>query len=602
MFARPQALAERQLKWRLPLPWVAAAVVVAAIIVGGAVWKLKLSEPRQVMRSEYTVPEGQQLGDPFPILAVSPDGKQFVYSTPKGLYLRSLDAFDAKLISGTETNPTSPFFSPDGKWIGYYSRSDNKLKKIAISGGAPVTLCDVSFQVAGASWSADGIVYSDAPIGLARVSANGGTPELIFKGDLFTPQLLPDGKSVLFTSGAPPFKIAVQSLQSGERKELFTGDTARYIPTGHILYLVGNNLMAVPFDFKTLKVTGEPVPVVEGVWRVATGYTPQYAVSDSGTLVYIPGTIGAFTQRTLVWLDRNGKEVSIGVTPNDYSEPDISPDGTKLALTVISGEKSDIWILDLLRGTMTRLTFNESSAYPLWTRDSKRIVFMSGNLLESAVYWKAADGTGADNRLIPNRLSLIPWSWSSDGQTLLLTEAVGGVQGGSEYAIDALPLEGNRKLSTLLKEKYQDRQPHISPDGRWMVYVSNESGKNEIYVRPFPDVDKGKWQISVGVGGGEAPLWSPDGRELFYRNGDSVMAVAVETGQTFKCGKPEPLFRGTYTSSYLQDLRPWDISPDGKRFLMMKEAGSPASAALGPRKINIVLNWFEELKQKVPVK
>jgi serine/threonine-protein kinase len=171
------------------------------------------------------------------------------------------------------------------------------------------------------------------------------------------------------------------------------------------------------------------------------------------------------------------------------------------------------------------------------------------------------------------------------------------VQGGPEYAIDALPLEGDGKLNTLLKEKYQDRQPHISRDGRWMAYVSNESSKDEVYVRPFPDVDKGKWQISVA--GGEAPLWSPDGRELFYRNGDSVMAVSVEAGHAFKCGKPETLFQGTYTSLSSDDGHPWDVSPDGKRFLMMKEVGSNASAGeWPPRRINIVLNWFEELKRE----
>jgi serine/threonine-protein kinase len=605
LFVQPVAVAGPQRKLQTILPWAAATLVIGAIITGLAVWKLKPIEPHQVMRTEYTVPEGQQLGNDVPILAVSPDGKQFVYSTNKGLYVRSLDEFDAKLISGTETNPVDPFFSPDSKWVGYWSRGDNKLKKIAISGGAPVTLCDVSLVV-GANWDTDDkIVYEDYPIGISCVSANGGTPEVLLKeANPMLPQLLPDGRSLLFTSGPTPYKIVIQSLQSGERKELFAGDTARYISTGHIIYGFGNNLLAVPFDLKTLKVTGGPIPVVQGVWRAAGDRAPHYAVSDSGTLVYMSGSTSAASpaQRTLVWVDRKGKEVPIAAPPNDYNFPNISPDGTKVALAISSLNKSDIWILDLLRGTITRLTFNETSYYPLWTRDGKRIAFTLGDLsqlrsgvnqLRSAVYWKAADGTGGDDRLVPERLmDLRPRSWSSDGKTLLLDELP--ISGEAQSAIDALPLEGDRKLTTLLKGKILLAQPKISPDGRWMAYTSNESGKYEVYVRPFQEVNKGKWQVSTS--GGDSLLWSPDGCELFYRNGDSVMAVAVETEPTFKPGKTEALFQGKYTS------QEWDISPDGKRFLMVKEIRSNASEGGGPRKINVVLNWTEELKQRVPLK
>jgi hypothetical protein len=272
-----------------------------------------------------------------------------------------------------------------------------------------------------------------------------------------------------------------------------------------------------------------------------------------------------------------------------------------VALTVGSSRtKSDIWIYDLVRETLTRLTFNEASRYPLWTRDGKRIAFMLSNFpTKSAVYWKAADGTGRDDGLIPEQdLRLMPWSWSSDVKTLVLTEFT--LSEGLRFGIDALPLEGDRKLRLLLKEKYNQLQPQISPDGRWIAYVSVESGKPEVYVRPFPEVNKGKWQVSTS--GGNQPLWSPNGRELFYHNADSVMAVAVEAGQMFKCGKPESLFRGSYTSFYDQDEHTWGISLDGRRFLMMKEPGSTASAGGAPLKINIVLNWFEELKQRVPAK
>ncbi len=428
VFVQAVTAARTKKRLRVGLSWLAVTLLLGAAIAGLAVWKLKPSEPRQIIRSEYYLPEDQQLGNvAYPNLAVSPDGKQFVYVTAKGLYLRSIDEFDAKIIIGTETSPANPFFSPDGKWIGYFSTSDSKLKKIGINGGAPVALCDANLLI-GASWGADDrIVFAEYGRDIESVSANGGIPDVIAKGDAFYhPQLLPDGKSLLLTVGAYPYKIIVQSLQSDERTELFAGDTARYIPTGHIIYALGNNLFAVPFDLKTLKATGGQVPIVEGVWRVTTERPPQYAVSDSGTLVYIQGKTGeaAPDQRTLIWVDRKGNEVPITAQPNNYVYPRISPDGTKVAVTVTAEGRSDIWIWDLVRETMTRLTFNETSSIPLWTPDGKRIAFVSGGMGKSAVYWKAADGTGEEERLglEQNWIAGFPWSLSSDGKTLLLYE------------------------------------------------------------------------------------------------------------------------------------------------------------------------------------
>jgi len=339
-------------------------------------------------------------------------------------------------------------------------------------------------------------------------------------------------------------------------------------------------------------VTGGSVPVVEGVISPL-----HYAISDSGTLTYIPGSVLS-AQRTLVWVDRKGKEQPLAAQPNDYHAPHISPDGTKIALEIsTSTYRSNIWIWDLVRETMTRLTFNEAHT-PLWTLDGKRVAFVAGlDPSNSGVFWKAADGTGADEKIssVPGRLDA-PWSWSSDGKILVTLEH----SSATGFDIGSLSMEGDYKWKPLLQEKYTELQPKISPDGRWMAYASDESGTYEIYVRPFPDVNRGRWQVSTS--GGDTPLWSPNGRELFYRNGDAVMAVAVEAGQTFKCGKPEALFRGKYTALNGEDAHTWDISPDGKQFLMMKEQGSAASTGEGPRKINIVLNWTEELKQRVPVK
>jgi hypothetical protein len=269
------------------LPWVAAAVVLTALIAGVAIWNLKPApppEPKRVVRFEYNLPESRQL-NPYLPLAVSPDGNQFVYATPGGLYLRSISELNARLIAGTEKTPSSPFFSPDGKWIGYYSSAGNKLKKIPIAGGAPVDLCDASTGVVGAMWNSDDtILFGQVGKGIMRVSANGGTPELLVqaKGMLpVIPQLLPDGKSVMFTNvRSQPYKVMVQSLESGKQKELFSGGAACYLPTGHIVYNFGPaspNLFAVPFDLDKLETAGGPVPLINGAGA--------YAVSDSGTLV-----------------------------------------------------------------------------------------------------------------------------------------------------------------------------------------------------------------------------------------------------------------------------------------------------------------------------
>jgi serine/threonine-protein kinase len=521
---------------------------------------------------------------------------------------------DARLLSGTE-GARLPYFSPDGKWIAFSSTSDSKIKKIATGGGAPVTLVDANDLTGMFYWNADEtIAYGISGKGIMRVPANGGTPEQIIKAaendpTFSEPQILPDGESVLFTSGGlnTQNKVMLQSLKSGERKELFEGSMAKYLPTGHIVYGLVNSLFAVRFDVKALKVIGGPVSVVEGVSR---DFEYQYAVSDSGTLVYVPGpaiglsSVGSPTtpsnQRTLVWVDRKGEEELISAAPNVCFVPKISPDGTKVAMTISSGGKSDIWIYDIVRESMTRLTFNECSDGPLWSVDGKRVAFWSGSIPDIAVYWKAADGTGTDEKIgsLPRR-GLTPWSWSKDGKALITGELTPGVRSN----IGALSMEGEHEYKPVLEDNYDEGQSQISPDGQWIAYSSDESGKYEIFVRPFPEVNNGRWQISTA--GGDTPLWSPNGRELFYRNGDAVMAVAVETEPVFKAEKPETLFQGAYIpfGFSMQDASTWDISRDGKRFLMMKEATTAgmATAAEYPREINIVVNWFEELKQRAPV-
>ena len=614
VFVQPGAITKPRKRVQLRLPSVAAIVIVAGIVIGVCVWYLRPLEPRRVVRFDYGLPEKQSLNIDFNgafghTLAVSPDGGRFVYSTSKGLFLRSIDELEARFILGTDDNPQSPFFSPDGQWIGYWSQADNKLKKIPISGGAPVTLCDVTW-VYGANWYEDNtIVYSDVLSGIKRVSANGGNSETLIEVPSACPQLLSDGKSIIFTDvlTAPAYRIMGQFLHSGERKELFPGDSARYLPSGQIVYSLDSNLYAVPFDPDTLEVMGGPVPMIEGVI--------QEAISDSGTLIYIPGKInldasgtGVTPQRTLVWVDRKGNEVPLPASSNDYQSLKISPDGTKVAVSMITSGNQDIWIWNLSRETMTRLTFDEADdLIPIWTPDGQRIVFVSTR--EGAfggIYSKAADGTGEVELLCSaqDRL-LVPSSWSGDGNALVIGELN---LSPLSTDIGMLSIEGDRERTSLLQEKHFELEPQVSPDGRWMAYQSDESGQGEIYVRPFPDINKGRWQVSTN--GGSSPLWSPDGQELFYRSNDTIMTVAVETEPTFNPGNPEVLFRGTYFSSSVLQIKvtPWDISPDGKRFLMIKqqtttdeESATGDVSALVFRKINIVLNWDQELKQRVPV-
>ncbi len=609
VFSQSSVIAKPRRKLRLGLPWVAAVTVLGIIIAGAVVWYLKPSEPRQLMRFDHELPEGQQFSsfDSQPSLAISPDGKQIVYSTTKGLYLRSIDEWTARLIVGTEGDSREPFFSPDGKWIGYFTPMDREMKKISINGGAPVTLCSFTAQVPmGASWSKDNtIVYGQVPGDIMRISANGGNPESIIKTkspSSVYPHVLPDGKSILYTDSAGQLHgiVMVHSLESGETKELFPGLAVGYLPTGHIVYGLPNdsNLYAIPFDLDTLEPKGGPNPIVEGVM----GHGVQCAVSDAGTLVYMPGTSsgGGFGQLTLMWVDREGKEEPIAFDPDIYFFPSISPDGTKVAIRNTTGSNLDIWILDLAHKTRTRLTFDEAAdSHPIWTPDSKRIAFTSNRDERVAIYWKSADGTGTDELLVAGSgMVIMPRSWTADRKTLVFMEASEGINGD----IGAVLMEGDGAKKQLLHENQREVEPRISPDGQWMAYSSDESGQFQIYVRPYPEVHGGKWQVSSVEG--VWPLWSPDGRELFYRSGDRYMAVPVKTEPTFSFETPKVLFQGTYvipaTSSFISN---WDIHPDGKKFLMIKPPGAAGSVStsVGPRKINIVLNWFEELKERVPV-
>jgi serine/threonine protein kinase len=593
-----QALEVKENRGRLVtiFPWAAATLILGLFIAGMGVWKLREPKPNDTMRFEYHLPDDQQYNpNALLYLAVSPDGKKIAYSTDEGIYLRPINEFRASLIFGTNENPHLPFFSPDGQWIGYFSISDNQLKKVSISGGAPKPIADCNW-VAGAMWNPDEtIVYGDLNRGIMKVSAQGGTPEVLIEAEseeCILPQMLPNGKTVLFThyDDRGITTITVQSLESGERKLLFDGLDAHYLPTGHIIYYSDNKLFAVPFNLDTLEVTGTAAPIIENAMR--------YAVSDSGVMIYIPDYVATLINRSLVWVDRDGNEKPLMVQPAEYIDCRISPDGSRVALTMgTAGMNEDIWILDLASEIPTRFTFNESmDNTPLWTPDGNRIVFWS-NRQEGGIYWKSSDNTGNVEKLGPiSGRWIFPSGWSEDGKIMVLE--MGSEDSGGKDII-AMSMEGDHPTKKLLSKGHLETNPRISADGQWMAYTSNESGQNEIYVRPFPLVEAGIWQVSIG--GGHSPLWAPDGRELFYRSGVAVMAVPIETEPTFKIrGRPEELFRDKYflnTFGYS-----WDISHDGNMFLMVQRLTIRSSESKSeiPPKMAIVTNWFEELKQKVP--
>jgi serine/threonine-protein kinase len=598
------AAEEQRTSMRRMLPWLAATLILTAVVAGAAVWYLKPApELKGPLITRFPLE-----ADGFGVnhgMALSADGSKLVYAADKDgvrqLFLRARDQMAAVPIRDTK-DAVHPFFSPDGNWVGFFNGTE--IKKVSLSGGLAQTLCKAGDRY-GASWGPDGTIVfstSDSP-GLMRVSASGGEPKPLTKPDTGSgwhhwPEFMPDGKAVLFTilKGPSDWQVAVLSLKTNTSRVLISGTDAHFASSGHLVFAREGSLWAVPFDSSRLELKGESVPIVEDV-RVNTGGWAHYGLANDGSLVYLPGTTQTLASR-LTWVDRKGKEEPIAAPSNQYGWPRISPDGTRLALGVrdTSGNY-DIWTWEFARGTLTQLTFDAKSSNPLWTPDGKRIVFRSSRDGNPAVYWKAADGTGEDEKLgsVPNRV-LIPYSWSGNGKTLVSIESAGG-----KADIVALSMEGDRARKVLLHEKHSETSPQASPDGQWLAYVSDESGPYKVYVRPFPEVNKGKWPISIS--GGDWPIWSRDGRELFYRSGDAIMALAVKTEPTFTAGKPEVLFKGVINPwNESSSLNFWDISPDGKRFLLVRsvESDAGASAAATPAKINVVLNFFEELKQKAP--
>jgi serine/threonine protein kinase/Tol biopolymer transport system component len=600
------------------LPWIAAAVALTAIVVGAAVWTLVPIPPvdtRPTARFTYTLPQNQTFRNTGrPVVAVSPDGRYFAYNANGGLYLRSMDALNARVIPGTEGTLIGPFFSPDGQWVGFFA--DQQLRKIPVAGGTAVALAK-TINPFGASWGPDNTIVFGQPEGVMRVSANGGTPELLVateKGEqVHGPQLLPGGRWVLFSltreasdTRWDAAEIVVQSLDSGERKVLWRGGSdARYVPTGHLIYALDDALFALPFDLERLEVSGGPVPLLDGLQRAVTPgtntATAHYGVSDQGTLVHVVGISAQAQARTLVWVDRNGGEEAIPAPPRAYLYPRISPDGMQVALDV-RDQDNDIWIWSLARRTLTRLTFDPGlDRYPVWTPDGRRIAFSSQRGGAPNLFWQAADGTGAAERLAESSRIQLPHSIAADGAWLVFEELGSSAGIGTPTSVDVtlLALAGERQAKPLIATMFQERNGDLSADGRWLAYDSNESGRIEVYVRPFPAVESGRWQVSTG--GGSQPLWAPNSRELYFVDPEGrIVSVSVQSGPGFIAGNPQVVVKSSLVRNPPAITgRMYDVSRDGRRFLLIKTVEGTEQAAPPPQ-IVVVQNWFEELKRLAP--
>jgi serine/threonine-protein kinase len=576
--------------------------VVVAVVAALGAWMLKPAPARPVTRLVIALGPDEHLANlNTPAVAISPDGANIVYVASRGngpaqLFLRALDALKAQPITGTE-GALSPFFSPDGQWIAFFA--GGKLKKVVITGGAAVALCDAGtgITVPGGTWGPNNTILFQSLTGtFLEVSASGGTPRrvtVVVKNPIWRwPEFTPNGGAVIFARGAGGLNFGTNSSigaatldGAGAEKDLIAeGVSPHLAPTGDMIYAQNGTLMAVPFNSKRLELAGSPVPVLEGV-RESTLGTAQYGLSASGTLVYVPGGLQGTASR-LAWVDRQGKEQPIAAPAHGYTFPRISPDGRRIAVA-IAETATDVWIYDLERDALSRATFGgTSNANPAWSPDGRRFSFNSNRAgLALNLFWQPADGSGTAERLTTSQSTQVPGSFSPDGQTIAFMEV------NSETGPDIWTLGlGDRKARPFLKTPASETAPRFSPDGRWMAYTSDESGRWEVYVQPYPGPG-GKWQISTD--GGAEPVWNLTGHELFYRSGNRMMAVPVTLQPEFSAGKPVALFEGPWLPTPLS-FPNYDVSRDGQRFLMLKIADQDE----GARQIVVVQNWLEELNRR----
>jgi serine/threonine protein kinase/Tol biopolymer transport system component len=563
---------------RRPGWWAIAAVATLGVLAAVGVWlwaSRSPGTPAAVTRLAANL-GNEILATDLPglnrVLAISPDGSTLAYiaveAGTRRLYLRPISSFASRAVPGTE-GASAPFFSPDGVWVGFGAKA--KLYKLAVAGGPPVELCDTTLL--GASWGVDGkIVFTDI-VGLHRVSAAGGAPELVARpewNELFSwPAILPDGAHALVnvSDEIGPFRVDLFKLSDGSRKKVISDCRfPTYLATGHIAFNRQGQVMIVPFDPIRLMVTGTPFTVLAGV--------AGFAVSRSGTLCYVNDV----NQQSLAWLDRKGLVTALPVPAQSYHQPVLAPDGRRIAVTL----EDDIWIYSLDGEVLTPLTFDHNGVWPIWTPDGRQVIYTSQHGRELSLVRRNVDGTGEPERLVSGESFYSPMSCSPDGRLLVFDRL------SDKTGLDVwiLPLVGERREEPLIATAYKESNGVVSPDGRWIAYISDESGRNEVYVSGFPRLS-GKWQVSTQ--GAREPLWSRGGRELFYRTLEgSLKVVAVTLDPVFSAGKARLVYSGQFRMGGRTN---YDITPEGDRFLIVTDReGAPI------KQLHVVLNWLTEIK------
>ena len=587
------ALVSGRRRVREGLAWGAFALAALAAIAFGIAWTRRAPQAAGVVRFPLVLPASIQNASPA---MVSPDGRYIAFAADADgkrlIWIRALDSLEPRSLPGTD-GVYRPFWSPDSRTLGFIA--GKKLKKVDIAGGPAQVIADVPGEGDG-SWSAEGVILFDGVIAdpLRRVPAGGGVaqPVALEAGKAEGtpgagwPVFLPDGRRFLYTqsSGTAEMTLMVGDIEKGAIKTLFKTTTrVEYAPPGYLLFVRDRTLVAQKFDAASLTLDGDPIPVGEGLGSDTVGLA-SFSVSRTGVLAFRGGELqGA----RLVWLDRSGRELSVVDAPAEYRDVSISPDGGRLVYDLGDGGSSgDLWIRDLARGVSSRFTFEAPTELnPLWSPDGRRIVYTSKAHGPGDLYLKDASGTKEAELLLADANEKYVSDWSPDGTAILMTSRTPGAADG--FDIWAVPMSGGHTPVPIVKTPFSEMWATFSPDGKYIAYQSNESGRAEVYVREFPDAQH-KWQISTD--GGATPFWRRDGRELYYRNGTSLVAVPVQLGAAFSAGAPTKLFETRFSPSIVRSLfRP---SADGQRFLVLgplsREAEQPAS---------VVLNWTSALRR-----
>jgi eukaryotic-like serine/threonine-protein kinase len=595
--------------WRRVLPWAVAATAAAlASVAFWAPWRgASTFAPTEPMRLQIALPEEKAILAFTGVFALSPDGRQLAFAASgsdgvQRIWVRALDSLEARPLPGSEAAILLLFFwSPDSRFIAF--DAGGKLKKIPIAGGPAETICDLNGTAAGGSWNGDGVIIFGTGSGLMRVSAAGGSASPLttldpsrLEGAHITPSFLPDGRHFLYlrvsskpeNTGIYVGSLDVKPEQQSLNRLVATQDQAAYLPSsvadsGHLLFVRDGALLAQPFDARRLGVTGDAVTLAEGLGSFLNfGF---FSASTNGVLVYRAGTAEGYQ---LTWYDRQGKILGTAGEPaNLFFNVNLSPDGTHAAVSRLDAQGLVIWSIAFSRGTSARFTFGSAGAqYPVWSPDGNRIIFASNREGNFNLYQKLASGAKDEELLLKSNEDKYPTSWSRDGRFLLYT-TVGPQQ---KTDLWVLPLEGDKKPFRFVGPEFNQRVGHFSPDGRWVAYVSDESGRDEVYVRPFSSSPggasgSGKWLISKN--GGTTPRWRGDGRELYYSGLDGkLMSVEVTTNPNFEVGSPKILFQAPLVSTAAAPFSAWDLTADGKRFLF---AAPTARSAQAP--FTVVLNW-----------